>query len=54
LIFKPRGKSPKSQRYVPLTERVEAALLMRKEGVNEGMGVLVKHSPSRSPTTGTH
>ncbi len=36
LIFNPRGKSRKSRRYVPLTERVKAALLMRKEGVNEG------------------
>src|SRR5271165_831166 len=29
LIFNPRGKSRKSRRYVPLTERVKAALLMR-------------------------
>jgi integrase len=36
LIFNPRGKSRKSRRYVPLTERVTAALLTRKEGVNEG------------------
>ena len=36
LIFNPRGKSRKSRRYVPLTERVKAALLMRKERVNEG------------------
>ncbi len=36
LIFNPRGKSRKSRRYVPLTERVKAALLARKEGVNEG------------------
>lgn len=36
LIFNPRGKSRKSRRYVPLTERVKAALLMRKKGVNEG------------------
>jgi integrase len=36
LIFNPRGKSRKSRRYVPLTERVKAALLMRKGGVNEG------------------
>lgn len=36
LIFNPRGKSRKSRRYVPLTERVKAALLSRKQGVNEG------------------
>ena len=36
LIFNPRGKSRKSRRYVPLTERVKAALLMRKGGENEG------------------
>ena len=36
LIFNPRGKSRKSRRYVPLTERVKAALLMRKEGGNKG------------------
>ena len=36
LIFNPRGKSRKSRRYVPLTERVKAALLVRKEGANEG------------------
>src|SRR6184192_717016 len=36
LIFNPRGKSRKSRRYVPLTERVNVALLDRKEGVNEG------------------
>jgi integrase len=36
LIFNPRGKSRKSRRYVPLTERVKAALLIRKKGVNEG------------------
>lgn len=36
LIFNPRGKSRKSRRYVPLTERVTAALLTRKEGANEG------------------
>ena len=36
LIFNPRGKSRKSRRYVPLTERVKAALLMRKGGLNEG------------------
>ena len=36
LIFNPRGKSRKSRRYVPLTERVKVALLARKEGVNEG------------------
>jgi integrase len=36
LIFNPRGKSKKSRRYVPLTERVKAALLMRKARVHEG------------------
>ena len=36
VIFNPRGKSRKSRRYVPLTERVKAALLMRKGGLNEG------------------
>ncbi|HUE54137.1 MAG TPA: tyrosine-type recombinase/integrase [Terriglobales bacterium] len=36
LIFNPRGKSRKSRRYVPLTERVKAALVARDEGVNEG------------------
>src|SRR5437870_5791544 len=36
LIFNPRGKSRKSRRYVPLTERVNVALVARKEGVNEG------------------
>jgi len=37
LIFKPRGKSRKSRRYVPLTERVRAALLARRR-----MGVHVE------------
>jgi integrase len=36
LIFVPRGKSRKSRRYVPLTERVKLALLARKTGVNQG------------------
>ena len=36
LIFNPRGKSRKSRRYVPLIERVKAALLTRKDGANEG------------------
>src|SRR5258708_2387555 len=36
LIFNPRGKSRKSRRYVPLTERVKAALFARKQSVNEG------------------
>jgi site-specific recombinase XerD len=36
LIFNPRGKSRKSRRYVPLTERVRVALVARKGGVNEG------------------
>ena len=36
MIFNPRGKSRKSRRYVPLTDRVKAALLARKEDINEG------------------
>ena len=36
LIFNPRGKSRKSRRYVPLTERVKVALLTRKKEPNEG------------------
>ena len=36
LIFNPRGKSRKSRRYVPLTERVKAALVARKGDVTEG------------------
>ena len=36
VIFNPRSKSWKSRRYVPLTERVEAALLVRKGDANEG------------------
>jgi integrase len=36
VIFNPRGKSRKSRRYVPLTERVKGALLARKEVANEG------------------
>jgi integrase len=36
LIFNPRGKSRKSRRYVPLTERVKAALLARKDISSEG------------------
>jgi integrase len=36
VIFNPRGKSRKSRRYVPLTERVKAALLAHKEVANEG------------------
>src|SRR6516225_11479771 len=36
LIFNPRGKSRKSRRYVPLTERVKAALLARKNISSEG------------------
>lgn len=36
VIFNPRGKSRKSRRYVPLTERVKAALLARKKRANEG------------------
>jgi len=36
LMFNPRGKSRKSRRYVPLTERVKAALLSRKPAMNQG------------------
>ena len=36
LIFNPRGKSKKSRRYVPLTERVKMALLARRTDVSEG------------------
>lgn len=36
VIFNPRGKSRKSKRYVPLTERMKAALLARKEEATEG------------------
>jgi integrase len=36
LIFNPRGKSRKSRRFVPLTERVKVALLTRKGGIDEG------------------
>ncbi len=47
LIFNPRGKSQKSRRYVPLTERVKAALAARKGDVNEGWVF-----PSRKARTG--
>ena len=52
LIFNPRGKSRKSKRYVPLTERMKAALLVRKAGVKRGMGVSVQEgrNPVISPT----
>jgi integrase len=46
VIFNPRGKSRKSRRYVPLTARVKAALLVRKEGANEGWVFASKHSVS--------
>jgi integrase len=46
LTFNPRGKSRKSRRYVPLTERVKAALLMRKEGENEGWAFPSKKAQS--------
>jgi len=36
VIFVPRGKSKKSKRYVPLTDRVKAALLARKGDRSEG------------------
>jgi integrase len=36
LIFVPRSKSRKSKRYVPLSERVKAALLSRKTAANAG------------------
>jgi site-specific recombinase XerD len=46
LIFNPRGKSRKSRRYVPLTERVKAALLARKGGANDGWVFRSKKSQS--------
>jgi site-specific recombinase XerD len=46
LIFNPRGKSRKSRRYVPLTERVKTALLARKGGVNEGWVFLSRKARS--------
>lgn len=36
MIFNPRGKSRKSKRYVPLTERMKSALLPRQSGSREG------------------
>ena len=36
VIFVPRGKSRKSRRYVPLSERLRAALLLRMTEGNEG------------------
>lgn len=36
VIFNPRGKSRKSKRYVPLTERMKAALLARQGDAKEG------------------
>ncbi len=36
VIFNPRGKSRKSKRYVPLTERMKAALLALKGDAKEG------------------
>jgi integrase len=36
VIFVPRGKSLKSRRYVPLSERLKAALLLRMTEGNEG------------------
>jgi integrase len=46
LIFNPRGKSRKSRRYVPLTERMKLALLARKAGNNEGWVFPSKRSAS--------
>lgn len=46
MIFNPRGKSRKSRRYVPLTERVKAALLSCKHEVNEGWVFPSKRSRS--------
>src|ERR1700738_4352009 len=46
VIFNPRGKSRKSRRYVPLTERVKAALLARKGGANDGWVFRSKKSQS--------
>jgi len=36
VIFNPRGKSRKSKRFVPLTERMKTALLERKSDVEQG------------------
>jgi integrase len=46
LIFNSRGKSGKSRRYVPLTERVKAALLARKGGADDGWVFRSKKSQS--------
>ena len=46
LIFNPRGKSRKSRRYVPLTERVKAAL-MAQRGRERRMGLSLEASPVR-------
>src|SRR5664279_632235 len=44
LIFVPRSKSRKSKRYVPLSERVRAALFLRKTDANEGWVFPSAHS----------
>ena len=49
VIFNPRGKSRKSRRYVPLTERVKAALVSRKESSTKEDG----SSHQRRPAPGT-
>jgi integrase len=46
LIFVPRSKSRKSKRYVPLSERVRAALFLRKTDANEGWVFPSAHSSS--------
>jgi Phage integrase family len=46
LIFNPRGKSRRSRRYVPLTERMKLALLARKSRNNEGWVFPSKRSHS--------
>ncbi len=46
LIFVPRGKSRKSERYVPLSERVRTALFLRKTDANEGWVFPSAHSSS--------
>jgi integrase len=46
VIFNPRGKSRKSKRYVPLTERMKAALLRRKGNIEEGWVFQSKRSKS--------
>lgn len=46
LIFNPRGKSRKSRRYVPLTDRVKVALVAQGRRERR-MGLLLEASPVR-------